>query len=578
MTICLVAVRITARKVRLDLTAWRPLIFDYCCVVHRNFFKTFLFLRPSIVYCFDERKSHRSGVIERRSIDMNGVHSEAYSFGYWVVLNKKTHNNTWPTTNKGSKKRRAEASEDDNLPPTKRSLSCVEVAETSPEVCIAASPASVPHTPCESPKKGYYSETSTWSDLRIPTCFLTPSTTHHDKKSSPPLPSLPWADGSDVWSIMCVNDQKSTAQRDPNLMERHPTLQPRMRSILLDWVIEVCEVYKLHRETFYLAMDYYDRFMSTHYDVQKSQLQLVGITCLFIAAKVEEIYPPKISEFAYVTDGACNEEEILKQELIILKGLGWTLNTITPCTWLNIFLQVQSGDWSKPNTFIYPQYGGTVYTRASQLLDLASLDEGSLRFLYSHMAAAALYHIQINLTNSFFQGRETALRVSKLSWEQLEPCVRWIEPFYIFLSTEERPQELLRANIPRIEIKNRSFLKATLPNVVLDETHRIQTHVTDLEMLEIAQSLQLDAITTLDSSPEKTCLLTPPTFTCRSVYTQCDRLTVSADLRFIYKHIFTCYTRFAVEVKKAGVSAEKTLSVPAISRELAAQCVVVCRK
>ena len=44
-----------------------------------------------------------------------------------------------------------------------------------------------------------------------------------------------------------------------------------------------------------------------------------GVTCLFIAAKVEEIYPPKIHEFAFVTDGACSENEILDMELVILK-------------------------------------------------------------------------------------------------------------------------------------------------------------------------------------------------------------------------------------------------------------------
>lgn len=71
------------------------------------------------------------------------------------------------------------------------------------------------------------------------------------------------------------------------MFRKHPSLQPRMRAILLDWLIEVCEVYKLHRETYYLAMDYIDRFLSLHNEpVPKNQLQLIGITCLFIASKV----------------------------------------------------------------------------------------------------------------------------------------------------------------------------------------------------------------------------------------------------------------------------------------------------
>lgn len=34
---------------------------------------------------------------------------------------------------------------------------------------------------------------------------------------------------------------------------------------------------------------------------------------------MQEIYPPKVHQFAYVTDGACTEEEILSMEIIIMK-------------------------------------------------------------------------------------------------------------------------------------------------------------------------------------------------------------------------------------------------------------------
>ncbi|XP_019475221.1 G1/S-specific cyclin-E1 [Meleagris gallopavo] len=134
---------------------------------------------------------------------------------------------------------------------------------------------------------------------------------------SSPLPILGWANRDDVWKNMI--NKEETYVRDKLYMQRHPLLQPKMRTILLDWLMEVCEVYKLHRETFYLAQDFFDRFMATQQNVVKTLLQLIGISSLFIAAKLEEIYPPKLHQFAYVTDGACTEDEILSMELIIMK-------------------------------------------------------------------------------------------------------------------------------------------------------------------------------------------------------------------------------------------------------------------
>lgn len=74
---------------------------------------------------------------------------------------------------------------------------------------------------------------------------------------------------------------------DKSYLQRHPKLQPKMRAILLDWLLEVCEVYSLHRQTAYLAQDFFDRFMLTQENVNKDYLQLIGISALFVAAKIE---------------------------------------------------------------------------------------------------------------------------------------------------------------------------------------------------------------------------------------------------------------------------------------------------
>jgi cyclin E len=104
-----------------------------------------------------------------------------------------------------------------------------------------------------------------------------------------PLPILTWADRESVWTSMVRKDEKASLNRDVAMFDNHPNLQPRMRAILLDWIIEVCEVYKLHRETFYLTIDYLDRYLTAKSNISKNQLQLIGITCLFIASKVRKI-------------------------------------------------------------------------------------------------------------------------------------------------------------------------------------------------------------------------------------------------------------------------------------------------
>ena len=57
--------------------------------------------------------------------------------------------------------------------------------------------------------------------------------THHQC----PLPELKWAEAIEVWEGLTQKEQMY--KRNANVLSRHPALQPRMRAILLDWIIEV---------------------------------------------------------------------------------------------------------------------------------------------------------------------------------------------------------------------------------------------------------------------------------------------------------------------------------------------------
>lgn len=66
-------------------------------------------------------------------------------------------------------------------------------------------------------------------------------------------------------------------------MKRQPEVTKSMRAILVDWLVEVAEEYKLQTETLYLAVSFIDRFLSVM-SVVKGKLQLLGTTAMFVAA------------------------------------------------------------------------------------------------------------------------------------------------------------------------------------------------------------------------------------------------------------------------------------------------------
>lgn len=93
-----------------------------------------------------------------------------------------------------------------------------------------------------------------------------------------------------------------------------------MRGILVDWLVEVAQEYKLVSETLFLAVNYIDRFLSCEV-APRRKLQLVGITCMLIAAKYEEIYAPQIEDFCYITDNTYSREEVIAMEQQVSNGI-----------------------------------------------------------------------------------------------------------------------------------------------------------------------------------------------------------------------------------------------------------------
>ena len=74
-------------------------------------------------------------------------------------------------------------------------------------------------------------------------------------------------------------------------MIKQDQINEKMRSILIDWLVDVNLKFKMIPETLFMTVNLIDRYLEkTH--VARDKLQLIGITALFVASKCEEIYPP----------------------------------------------------------------------------------------------------------------------------------------------------------------------------------------------------------------------------------------------------------------------------------------------
>ena len=84
-------------------------------------------------------------------------------------------------------------------------------------------------------------------------------------------------------------------------MAQQADINERMRSILVDWLVDVHLKFKLRTETLFLTVHVIDRYLAKE-QTTRNKLQLVGCTAMLIAAKYEEIYAPEVRDFVYISD------------------------------------------------------------------------------------------------------------------------------------------------------------------------------------------------------------------------------------------------------------------------------------
>ncbi|KAJ4724188.1 Cyclin [Melia azedarach] len=227
----------------------------------------------------------------------------------------------------------------------------------------------------------------------------------------------------DMYKFYKLTEDESRVQ---DYMVSQPNINAKMRTILVDWLIEVHNRFELMPETLYLTINIMDRYLSMKKSVSRRELQLVGIGSMLIACKYEEIWAPQVNDFICISDYAYVGYEVLLMEKAILGELGWYLTVPTPYVFLVRYIKASiSPDQEMENlVFFLAELGISHYSTI-------------ISYCPSMLAAAAVYAARCTLNKSPFW-TETLKHHTGYSEEQLKDCAKLLVGFHLAAVESER--------------------------------------------------------------------------------------------------------------------------------------------
>lgn len=138
---------------------------------------------------------------------------------------------------------------------------------------------------------------------------------------------------NEIYSYLRIMEKNQDVKAD--YLAGQTEILPKMRAVLVDWMVGVHLQFHMLQETLFSTVAILDRYLQKEIaSVSRKKLQLVGVACMLIAAKYEEIYAPEIKDFVYITDHAYSEREIQKMEVQVLSVLKFDLGRPLPLHFL----------------------------------------------------------------------------------------------------------------------------------------------------------------------------------------------------------------------------------------------------
>eukprot|EP00656_Telonema_subtile_P035746 TRINITY_DN39704_c0_g1_i1.p1 TRINITY_DN39704_c0_g1~~TRINITY_DN39704_c0_g1_i1.p1 ORF type:complete len:386 (-),score=117.13 TRINITY_DN39704_c0_g1_i1:167-1324(-) len=194
----------------------------------------------------------------------------------------------------------------------------------------------------------------------------------------------------------------------------------KVRCTLVDWMVEVHRKFKLKQETLFLAVNILDRFLSAR-GVAKDKLQLVGATCIFVASKWEDMWPPLCKDLVYVGSRAFTKGDIVKMEMTILNSIKFDIGVPTTFPFSQRFCKAAAADMQMTHLVSY-------------LSEVSMHDYDMLQYTPSMVSAACTSLAQKMLR----KGSWTSTLQTETCYTEaaLAPCVQDLNQLLIALPAE----------------------------------------------------------------------------------------------------------------------------------------------
>ncbi len=135
----------------------------------------------------------------------------------------------------------------------------------------------------------------------------------------------------DDYSNAIINTLLADEQQNENYLNSHKITE-RMRTRMVDWMIEVLSNYHCDESTFFESVNLMDRYFKVCCEknqiLQPAELHLIGVTSMFIASKYQDIYPlrlrimqDKIAHRKLSCDDIKNKEDEITRYLNYIVGV-----------------------------------------------------------------------------------------------------------------------------------------------------------------------------------------------------------------------------------------------------------------